>query len=158
MLHSDEDDDLHKLIWEADERFERTWSRLKAEKRRSGAGNGQKRPLREQDIQRNIAGGLEKLGFLVVRINSSTMEAESGTRLSSYRVTNINATAGHSDLVVYRNGKAVFLEVKRPETRNRLSESQVRFRDCCHRYGMVYAVVTSLDDAIKALEIIGDKQ
>jgi hypothetical protein len=157
MLNSN-DADLHRLIWEADERSERTSARVKAEKRNSGASRGLKRPLREQDIQRNIAGGLEKLGFLVVRINSSTMVAESGTRLSSYRITNINATAGHSDLVVYRNGKAVFLEVKRPETRNRLSESQVRFRDCCHRYGMIYLVVTSLDEAVKALEIIGDRQ
>jgi len=152
MLLFNDDDDLYNLIEKADERAERTWSRLKEEKRNSGAARGQKRPLREQDIQRNIAGALEKLGYLVVRINSSTMEAESGTRLSSYRVTNINATSGHSDLVVYKGGMAVFLEVKRPETRKRLSESQVRFRDCCQRYGMEYHVVCSAEEAVNALQ------
>jgi hypothetical protein len=145
MQHSD-DEDLHKLIEEADERFERTWSRLQAEKRRGGAGKGQKRPLLEHEVQRMIASELEKDGFMVIRINSSTQIAESGTRLSSYRVTNINATAGHADLVVYRNGKAWMLEVKR-DKRGKKSESQERFASCCRRYGVPYSIVTCADDA-----------
>jgi hypothetical protein len=152
MQDLNEPEDLHKLIERAEKRAYLAWARQREEKRNSGAGKGQKRPLREQDIQRNIAGALEKLGFLVVRINSSTMEAESGTRLSSYRITNLNATAGHSDLVVYKGGRAWFLEVKRPESRNRLSESQVRFRDACQRYGMEYHVVTSPEEAVNALQ------
>ena len=86
---------------------------------------------------------------MVLRINSSTMEAESGTRLSSYRVVNINATAGHADLVIYRNGLAWMLEVKRPETRSRLSASQKRFQECCVRYGVPYGVVCSPSEAVQ---------
>jgi Holliday junction resolvase len=93
-----------------------------------------------------IASELEKDGFMVIRINSSTQIAESGTRLSSYRVTNINATAGHADLVVYRNGKAWMLEVKR-DKRGKKSESQERFASCCRRYGVPYSIVTCADDA-----------
>jgi hypothetical protein len=55
-------------------------------------------------------------------------------------------------LVVYKGGRAWFLEVKRPESRNRLSESQVRFRDACQRYGMEYHVVTSSEEAVNALQ------
>jgi hypothetical protein len=84
---------------------------------------------------------------MVVRVNSSTQQLEHGTRLSSYRVVNINATSGHADLAVYRDGKAWMLEVK--AARGRKSDSQDRFSDCCLRYGVPYGIVRSVDDAIE---------
>jgi len=141
------EDDLYELMDLADEKWEREYqTTLEQKKRRHGPANGQKRPLLEHEIQRNIASELEKDGFMVIRINSSTQIAESGTRLSSYRVVNINATAGHADLVVYKNGRVWMLEVKR-DKRGKQSESQVRFASCCKRYGVPYAVVTCADDA-----------
>lgn len=138
--------DLHEAFDRQDEDLDRTFTRLRQEKRSHGAGNGQKRPLLEHEVQRNIASELEKDGYLVIRINSSTQIAESGTRLSSYRVVNINATSGHADLVVYRNGRAWMLEVKR-DKRGKKSESQERFATCCRRYGVPYAIVTTIDEA-----------
>ena len=143
--------ELHEAFDRQDEDLDRTFARLRKEKRRGGAANGQKRPLLEHEVQRNIASELEKDGYLVIRINSSTQIAESGTRLSSYRVVNINATSGHADLVVYRNGRAWMLEVKR-DKRGKKSESQERFATCCRRYGVPYAIVTS---AAEARQFIG---
>lgn len=143
--------ELHEAFDRQDEDLDRTFARLRQEKRRGAAANGQKRPLLEHEVQRNIASELEKDGYLVIRINSSTQIAESGTRLSSYRVVNINATSGHADLVVYRNGRAWMLEVKR-DKRGKKSESQERFATCCRRYGVPYAIVTS---AAEARQFIG---
>ena len=142
-------DDLYVLMDQADDRAALAWQAKLEEKKRA---RGLKAPLKEHQIQRDIGTALETLGFLVIRINSSTMEAESGTRLSSYRVVNINATSGHADLVVYKGGRSWMIEVKRPETRNRLSESQIRFRDCCQRYGVPYGVATSAKEAIEFIK------
>lgn len=141
-----EDLDLYEAFERQDEDLDRVLTRPKPEKRNHGPANGLKKPLLEHEVQRNIASALEKDGYLVIRVNSSTQIAESGTRLSSYRVVNINATSGHADLVVYRNGRAWMLEVKR-DKRGKMSESQIRFRDCCRRYGTPYAVVTCAEDA-----------
>jgi Holliday junction resolvase len=138
--------DLEEAALKAEEDAYLSWVRLREEKRNSGPARGQKRPLKEQDIQRMIATGLENDGFMVIRVNSSTMIAESGTRMSAYRVVNINSTSGHADLVVYKNGRVWMLEVKR-DRKGKQSESQVRFEACCTRYGVPYAVITTLDEA-----------
>ena len=108
-------------------------------------------PPKEQDIQRAIGKALEDAGYMVVRVNSSSNVTEHGTRLSSYRVVNINATSGHADLVVYKRGRAWMLEVKRPG--GKPSETQVRFAECCTRYGVPYHVVTSPEDALAVLRL-----
>ena len=108
-------------------------------------------PPKEQEIQRAIAKALEDAGYMVVRVNSSSNFTEHGTRLSSYRVVNINATSGHADLVVYKRGRAWMLEVKRPG--GKPSETQVRFAECCTRYGVPYHVVTSPEDALAVLRL-----
>ncbi|CAB4141825.1 hypothetical protein UFOVP422_5 [uncultured Caudovirales phage] len=108
-------------------------------------------PPKEHEIQRAIGKALEDAGYMVVRVNSSTNFTEHGTRLSSYRVVNINATSGHADLVVYKRGRAWMLEVKRPG--GKPSETQVRFAECCARYGVPYHVVTSPEDALAVLRL-----
>lgn len=113
--------------------------------------NARKGPPKEHEIQRAIGKALEDAGYMVVRVNSSTNFTEHGTRLSSYRVVNINATSGHADLVVYKRGRAWMLEVKRPG--GKPSESQVRFAECCTRYGIPYHVVTSPEEALAVLRL-----
>jgi hypothetical protein len=108
-------------------------------------------PPKEQEIQRAICKALEDAGYMVVRVNSSSNFTEHGTRLSAYRVVNINATSGHADLAVYKRGRAWMLEVKRPG--GKPSETQVRFAECCNRYGVPYHVVTSPDEALSILRL-----
>ena len=97
-------------------------------------------------MQKAIASQLELLGYMVIRVNSSVQNLEHGTRLASYRVVNINATSGHADLAVYRDGRAWMLEVKTQV--GRTSPSQHKFSDCCLRYGVPYAVVRSVTEAV----------
>ena len=122
---------------------------------------------READIQRDVIDLCAKLGYLVVRVNSfagatgedahdnrfvgGSGKQGSGKRfMRAYHVANINASAGHSDLVIYKDGRAWFLEVKRPG--GELSAAQERFREACVRYGMSYHVVRSVDEARAVLE------
>ena len=108
----------------------------------------------EQELQRKICKALEALGWLVVRVNSSSGFTPHGTRLSAYRITNTNSTSGHSDIVIYKNGFAAFLEVKKPK--GYLSPNQRDFNALVSKYGMKYGVVRSVDDAIKFVEGIND--
>ena len=71
--------------------------------------------------------------------------------MRAYHVANINASAGHSDLVIYKDGRAMFLEVKRPG--GKLSDAQTRFMEACLRYGMEYHVVRSVQDAADVLGV-----
>lgn len=52
------------------------------------------------------------------------------------------------DLIVYAMGSIAFLEVKQPKSRHRLTESEA----AAHlRYGNVWHVVTTLDEALTAI-------
>lgn len=107
------------------------------------------KPVLERDIQKAICDELELYGYMVVRVNSSTSITEHGTRLSAYRVVNINATSGHADLAVYKNGMVWMLEVKTPT--GKASPSQTRYADCCRRYGVPYHIVRSPYEALVAV-------
>jgi hypothetical protein len=122
-------------------------SRDRAKKKRAGEGP----PPKEHEIQTAISKALEAAGYMVVRVNSSTSLTAHGSRLSAYRVVNINATSGHADLAVYKRGRVWMLEVKRPG--GKPSETQVRFAECCSRHGVPYHVVTSPDDALAILRL-----
>lgn len=134
---------LDDLDWDASE--ERMLDAIKA-KKAAKAARRKAGQIPESEVQKSIAKQLELLGYMVVRVNSSTSFTEHGTRLSAYRVVNINATAGHADLAVYKDGRVWMLEVK--TATGRVSPTQTKFSDCCLRYGVPYAVVRSVDDAV----------
>jgi len=102
--------------------------------------------LSEGALQRRIADALIKLGYLVVRYNSSMHYTQRGTPLSAIRVLNTNATAGHPDLVVYRNGKATFVEIKTQTGKQ--SRTQKTFQSLAASHGMEYVIFRSVDEAI----------
>lgn len=135
--------DLDDLDWDAKEH--QLLDSIQARKERKAAKRkaGQ---IPEREVQKAIASQLELLGYMVIRVNSSVQTMEHGTRLSAYRVVNINATSGHADLAVYKDGRAWMLEVK--TATGRTSPSQHKFSDCCLRYGVPYAVVRSVGDAL----------
>lgn len=136
--------DLDDLDWDAKEH--ELLDALQARKARKAAKRkaGQ---IPEREVQKAIATQLELLGYMVIRVNSSVQTMEHGTRLSAYRVVNINATSGHADLAVYKDGRAWMLEVKTQT--GRTSPSQHKFSDCCLRYGVPYAVVRSVTEAVE---------
>lgn len=132
---------MEKEGWEKRD-AEKAERRAKAAAKRRGEGP----PPKEHEIQTAISKALEAAGYMVIRVNSSTSLTTHGSRLSAYRVVNINATSGHADLAVYKRGRVWMLEVKRPG--GKPSETQVRFAECCNRYGVPYHVVTSPEDAL----------
>lgn len=99
----------------------------------------------ESKLQKDVAKVFEDAGLLTIRINSSVQWTEHGTRLASYRIVNTNATAGLADIIVMYDGRAAFVEVKTPTGRQ--SATQVKFAETAARFGMVYVIVRSLDDA-----------
>lgn len=99
----------------------------------------------EAKLQKDILSYLAKVGFLVIRINSSVQWTEHGSRLTSYRVVNSNATSGVADSIVMLNKKVYMVEIKTPK--GRLSASQTAFRDLCAKYGIDYVVLRSGEDA-----------
>lgn len=56
---------------------------------------------------------------------------------------------GVADIIVIKNGTAIFLEVKRPKGKQ--SDEQVDFENMAKKNGAQYYVVTSIDDVIKIL-------
>jgi len=135
--------DLDDLDWDAKEHEMldkiRADKAAKLAKRKAGK-------IPEREVQKAICSQLELLGYMVIRVNSSVQTMEHGTRLSAYRVVNINATSGHADLAVYKDGRAWMLEVKTQT--GRTSPSQHKFSDCCLRYGVPYGVVRSVGEAV----------
>jgi len=135
----------------ADERARDEYERRQRKAARQLGGKTADAKPKEQDIQSAISKALEAAGYMVIRVNSSTSVTAHGTRLSAYRVVNINATSGHADLAVYKRGRVWMLEVKRPG--GKPSETQVRFAECCYRYGVPYHVVTSPEEALDVLRL-----
>jgi hypothetical protein len=135
--------DLDDLDWDAKEHEMldkiRADKAAKLAKRKAGK-------IPEREVQKAICSQLELLGYMVIRVNSSVQTMEHGTRLSAYRVVNINATSGHADLAVYKDGRAWMLEVKTQT--GRTSPSQHKFSECCLRYGVPYGVVRSVGEAV----------
>lgn len=108
-----------------------------------------KKARSESELQKQIARACEAQGWLVIRVNSMVTQPDDKRFLRAYYVQNINTSSGHADLVCYRNGRAVFLEVKTPTGRQ--SESQKRFQSCAVKYGMNYYIVRSIEEALACL-------
>lgn len=99
----------------------------------------------ESKLQKDIFRAIAERGYLVVRFNSSVQMTDHGTRLAAYRIVNTNATAGLADGVVFVGGGAIFVEIKRPG--GKMSDKQKAFQELARSYGMMYIVLTSLDEA-----------
>jgi hypothetical protein len=160
--------DLYELMDSIDRREHEQWKEARKSRRTNAKTRTPTQP-RESDIQRDVSNLCAKYGYLVVRVNSfagETGEDATDSRfvggsgkigggkryMRSYHIANLNASAGHSDLVVYKGGNAWFLEIKRPG--GKLSAAQQRFADACGRYGMPYHVVTSTEDALRVLGLV----
>jgi Holliday junction resolvase len=99
----------------------------------------------EAEIQKAIITYLVRMGWLVVRMNSSAQKV--GDRyLQAYRIENTGSSAGIPDILCCKDGRWLLLEVKTEQ--GRLSESQKDFHDLAARFGAEVHVVRSVDDTI----------
>jgi len=94
----------------------------------------------ERSLQTAIVKALDLLGFLVIHIPN---------QYSKGRVRDAGFVSGAPDLIVLKDGKVFFLEVKTKT--GRVRASQKLFAERLRRQGFDYFVVRSLDDALKAV-------
>jgi Holliday junction resolvase len=94
----------------------------------------------ERSLQATIVKALNLLGFIVIHIPN---------QYSKGRVRDAGFVSGAPDLIVLREGKVFFLEVKTKT--GRVRPSQKLFAERLRQHGFDYYVVRSLDDALKAV-------
>ena len=98
----------------------------------------------EKDIQLAICDYLALKGYkLFWRQNTTPVfEQKSGF----YRPMPKYSMKGVADIIIIKDGKAIFIEVKRKG--NKLSEAQEEFKAKCEMVGARYITAYSLDDII----------
>jgi Holliday junction resolvase len=94
----------------------------------------------ETYLLRAVKGLFEVYGFGVVRMPPSIYTSGKGI----------------PDLLVMRDGKVWFVELKTP--RGRLSPHQERFKSFCEYHGVPYIVIRSLEEAQEVIERIKKEQ
>jgi Holliday junction resolvase len=94
----------------------------------------------ERSLQNAIVKALDLLGFLVIHIPN---------QYSKGRVRDAGFVSGAPDLIVLKDGKVFFLEIKTQT--GRVRASQKLFAERLRRQGFDYFVIRSLDDALKAV-------
>lgn len=111
-------------------------------------------PRTEADIQTSIINALTRNKVGVLRINTIKAKTQTGAQVFSYMCYAGQIDTGLSDLVAVSEGRAWFLEVKRPGQKPR--PNQMRFQAWCEWYGMTYSVVTSAEEALQAVGVSDD--
>jgi len=105
----------------------------------------------EAELQDIIASTLNKAGYLVIRLNSGAMVGQAGNYFKAYFVYGLKKSSGAADLLIFKDNKAVFLEIK--STSGRQSESQKAFEMFAKERGMQYHLVRTIDDVNKLFKL-----
>ncbi len=66
-------------------------------------------------------------------------------------IPGVSVQTGHDDILVGFRGRTYWFEIKRPECKSRLMDSQKRLRA---EWSGHYAIVSSLEEILSALELI----
>jgi hypothetical protein len=106
----------------------------------------------EADLQRAVVQALRvalpRSAILHHSANEVTEPGPRGARRQAILV-GMGVHPGFADLVVFCEGRVLFLELKSPK--GRLRPAQAAFRDAVLAQGFGWALVRSLDDALGAL-------
>lgn len=98
--------------------------------------------MNESDLLRTCKNYLDIKQIFYIRINSGGFKTEHGF----YRM----ACPGVSDLIIIKDGRVMFVELK--VGNNQLSGSQVIFKKRLEKNGGLYFVIRSLEELILLLE------
>lgn len=97
--------------------------------------------MTEQDIQNSIRIALSNMGYVVFRANVGKIRTPEG------RYFDTGLPKGFSDLLAIKDGKAYFIEVKKPG--GKIRPDQVVFINRMKDMGCVAGIVFSVEEAIK---------
>jgi hypothetical protein len=96
--------------------------------------------MNERSLQNKIVKALNLLGYIVIHIPN---------QYSLGRIRDAGVLSGAPDLIVLKDGKVWFLEVKTKS--GRLRPSQKAFGKLLYEHGFQYHVVRSVEDALHAV-------
>lgn len=106
----------------------------------------------EADLQRDIVKALRlalPFGAIVHASNNEIRGSSDWAKRQQALMTSMGQHAGFSDLIIFSEGRVLFLEVKTPT--GSMSLSQRQFRGAVEGQGHGFAIVRSIDDALAAL-------
>ena len=99
--------------------------------------------MKEQDIQNRLADLLITKGYLAVRLNSGMFRV--GKRfIRAYIIKNTGKSTGMPDLIAFKNGDYLMIEVKKPK--GVVSDSQKDFYGLVESFGLKYYIVESIEE------------
>ena len=96
--------------------------------------------MTEHDIQNYIRLELSKLGWITFRINVGKVKMENG------RWFDTGVPKGFSDLIAFKDGKTVFIEVKAEN--GKPSKEQLNFINQMKKNGFSAGIVRNMDDVL----------
>ena len=105
----------------------------------------------EATIQKEIAEVFIRNGYEVIRYNSGTMQGDGRYVIFNQNLTT-GMTSGHSDLIAFKNHKAVRIEVK--ASGGKLSANQVKYAANGLKYGNPIILLRSKEEAIRLIQMI----
>ena len=95
----------------------------------------------EHDIQNLIRLKLSDEGYTVFRVNVGKFKMADG------RWFDCGLPRGFSDLIAFKDGKTVFIEVKKPG--GKVREDQINFLNRMKEQGFAAGIVHSVEEAIE---------
>lgn len=99
--------------------------------------------MKEQDIQNQLAEYLIHKGYLTVRINSGMFSI--GKRfIRAYIIKNSGKSTGMPDLIAFKDGNYLMIEVKKPK--GKVSDSQKQFYNLVESFRLKYYIIESLNE------------
>jgi hypothetical protein len=99
--------------------------------------------MTEHDIQNIIRLELSKLGWITFRVNVGKVKMEDG------RYFDTGLPAGFSDLIAFKDGQTIFIEVKKPG--GRPSKNQLNFKKRMENNGFKAIIAYDFKDVKKVI-------
>lgn len=106
----------------------------------------------EAEIQAACIKYMKAAGWLVIRFNSGATMIE-GRYFRAYTIENSGESSGVSDLICFRNGQHLFVEVKTKT--GSYTDAQRAFAELAASFGEEVHTVRSLDDCVRLERSVG---
>lgn len=100
--------------------------------------------MTEHDIQNQIRLELTALGWLTFRFNVGKVKTSDGRHFDT------GLPIGFTDLVAFKNGETIFIEVKKPD--GKPSKHQLNFIEQLKKNGFKAGIVHSVEETINLIE------
>jgi len=94
--------------------------------------------------------------WLVIRLNSGVMRSEATQMpFRSYIISNTGTSAGAPDLLAWKGGFSLLIELK--SAKGRQTDSQRKFQALCAEHGVYYTVCRELNELIEVEKSVTKK-